>query len=88
MLPWIEWDQKLTRNASSSTRSSSCPLTEVLVGFSFPEKKTGKEKKNKKMPTEGESAADSFAEVHKKKKKVCGRPGAGCHGNSHSEEHL
>lgn len=65
-----------------------CSLTEVLVDFSFPEKKAGKEKKNKKMPTEGESTADGSAEVHKKKKKVCGRPGVGCHGDSHSEECL
>ncbi|OXB59442.1 hypothetical protein ASZ78_004801 [Callipepla squamata] len=35
----------------------------VIVEFSFPEKKSGKEKKNKKMPT-----ADGSAEVHKKKK--------------------
>ncbi|XP_065590796.1 treacle protein isoform X4 [Cyrtonyx montezumae] len=41
----------------------------VIVDFSFPEKKSGKEKKNKKMPTEGEPTADGSAEVHKKKKK-------------------
>lgn len=46
-----------------------------MVDFSFPlpEKKTGKEKKSKKVSSEGQPVADGSAEVQKKKK-VCARP--------------